>query len=84
MADKKIKNKKTMAGVKINNPSFEERLKERQKIFLTRIQCRCGSIMIPSILSNIIDYHCPKVRFWNFWKHDTNVAFLRKVYKSTP
>jgi phage FluMu protein Com len=41
------------------------------------VRCQCGAIMLPVILSNIIDYKCPKARLWNFWRHSINRAFLR-------
>jgi len=43
-----------------------------------KVYCRCGEKMRPVILSHIVDYKCPKVRFWNFWKHSFNKAFIKR------
>lgn len=40
------------------------------------IRCQCGEKMVPRVFSQIIDYKCPKVRFWNFLAHSVNVAFF--------
>lgn len=43
------------------------------------IFCRCGARMTPKVLSKIIDYHCPKIKWYNilpFIRHSANKAFL--------
>lgn len=45
-----------------------------------RVYCKCGELMKPIIMKNIIDYRCPRMKFYNFWKHKFPIAFLR-IYK---
>ena len=52
------------------------------------IYCRCGAEMTPHICSHIIDYSCPKIKWW-MWlipiigflyivsKHSVNKAFYK-------
>lgn len=52
----------------------EDRFPEVKDIVVT---CRCGEKMVPSVMSNLVDFSCPKVRLWNFWNHSMNRGFIR-------
>jgi hypothetical protein len=46
--------------------------------------CKCGAEMCPIYLRKdlLVDYRCPKVRWYNFWKHSVNRMYKIKKIKS--
>lgn len=44
-------------------------------------RCKCGEEMeIESFTASMkfASITCPKLRFWNFWKHDTDMVEIKK------
>ncbi len=46
--------------------------------------CKCGAKMYPMYFWKdlLVDYKCPKVRWYNFWKHSVNRMYKIKIIKS--
>jgi hypothetical protein len=42
------------------------------------IYCQCGEKMVPVVLSNVVDYKCPKMKLTNLLTHTLPIAFERK------